>query len=149
MGTKIIFADDSREDFELIKLAFDEIGHKDEILWLKDGQEILDFFRARAHFASNENIEGRYLMIMDLNMPKLNGLEALAMLKSCDELRKIPIIMMTTSQSQLDLDKAYNAGANSFMLKSYDFSSLVEICQSIKNYWIDKALIPTVRIIGG
>lgn len=136
----LIITDDSKEDFELMKLALDEVGYTGKIVWLSDGEELINFLENKN--SDNAPLQGRYLILLDINMPKKNGIEALEYIKTKDHLRSFPCVMLTTSQSPFDVQRSYELGANSFLNKPFEFSSMIELFDSLKSFWLEKNLLP-------
>lgn len=143
---KIIIADDSREDVELMKIALQEIGHTGEVTWLKDGEMVVDYFKKSNDFKDREDSKANFLMLLDLNMPKKNGLEVLEVLRSEEGTKSLPIVMLTTSQSEQDTLKAYAAGANNYLIKPFDFDAIVELLKDLTHYWKNIAVTPALTI---
>lgn len=145
--TTILLAEDSEDDAEIIKsMIEDEVKISNEVVWLKDGADLMNFLHGKGPYDSRGEEEGRFLILLDLNMPKKNGIEFLKELHDDPELSRIPVIVFTTSQSPSDVADAYNYGAYSFIVKPFEYKNLVEIFSSIKEYWLNLVTIPKVTL---
>ena len=137
----ILVVDDDEEDVLLIKKAFEKASIIHRKIFLRDGQDLIDFLLKQGeHSESTETLPN--LIILDLNMPRKNGIEALKEIKSNYELQHIPIIMFTTSKKESDIQESYVFGANSFVSKPIDFEELIEKIRGIDDYWTDIATLP-------
>jgi len=137
----LIIVDDSKEDFELMEIALDEVGYQGKIEWLSDGEQIIKYLD-ESLTQPEKTLSGHYLILLDINMPKKTGLEALEYIKSNKKLKYLPCIMLTTSQAPSDIKKAYELGANSYLNKPFDFNSMIDLFQSLKSFWVDRNLLP-------
>jgi CheY-like chemotaxis protein len=140
----ILVTEDSVEDFELIKIAIQESGFKGNIEWFKNGEELLGYFKNSEAFKVLKT-RNKFISIIDINMPKKNGFEVLSEIKNDPKLKLIPCIMLTTSQSEEDIKKAYDLGANSFLTKPFELESMLELFKSIKSHWIDNSELPNLE----
>jgi len=140
----ILVTEDSIEDFELIKIAIQESGFNGNIEWFKNGEELLSYLRNSEAF-KNSKTRSKFISIIDINMPKKNGFEALSEIKNDPKLKLIPCIVLTTSQSEEDITKAYELGANSFFTKPFELNSMLELFKSIKSHWIDNTKLPNLE----
>jgi len=139
----ILMADDDPDDRMLMKEALKENNLPHLIVFVENGEELLDYLHGRGRFAE-EKARRPNLIILDLNMPKIDGREALGYIKSNFELRRIPIIVLTTSKAEEDIIKAYDLGVNSFICKPVRFEELVEIAREIGNYWFGTVALPKI-----
>jgi CheY-like chemotaxis protein len=138
----ILMADDDPDDRLLVKEALNEANfHTDNVRFVEDGDELLDFLLGRNKYSGTNKEELPGLILLDLNMPKKDGREALKEIKSNPDLRRIPVVVFTTSTSPQDIKTSYDCGANTFISKSGTFDTLVEIMKTIKNYWVEYALV--------
>lgn len=137
----ILMADDDPDDRMLMKEALEENNLSHFIDFVENGAELLDYLHKRGKF---ERVKTRKpdLIILDLNMPKIDGREALGYIKSHAELRRIPVIVLTTSKAEEDIIKAYDLGVNSFICKPVRFEELVEVAREIGNYWFGTVALP-------
>jgi CheY-like chemotaxis protein len=127
---EVLLIEDSQDDAELMIRALGaKLGNK--ITHLKDGQEAVDFF-----FGSERNQSLPSLILLDLKLPKVNGIEVLQQLKSNPATKKIPVVIMTSSKENQDLQRCYELGANSYVVKPTDFRAFVEATEGVGLYWI-------------
>lgn len=138
----ILMADDDSDDRMLVKEAFEESRLNNEIHFAEDGEQLIDYLFRRGDFAhlKGEPLPG--LILLDLNMPKKDGREALAEIKANPDLRRIPIVILTTSRAEEDILRTYDLGANSFITKPVTFESLVHVVQVLGNYWVEIVELP-------
>src|SRR3954463_90101 len=137
----ILMADDDADDRLLAKDALAECNLVNELLFVENGEELLDFLHRRGKF-SGSTIPRPGLILLDLNMPRKDGREALREIKLDPELRKIPVVVLTTSKADTDISKIYELGANSFISKPVTFDSLVNVMKIISSYWLGVVELP-------
>lgn len=131
----LIVAEDDLDDRVLLEDALAENDVPlDKILFVGDGQELIDTLSSVA--------EQPIIILLDLNMPRLDGREALRIIKSQSKYKQIPVLIFTTSNSQKDIDLTYYHGANSYFTKPISFGGLTEIVELIKKYWFEQASLP-------
>ncbi|MFN8286005.1 MAG: response regulator [Chitinophagales bacterium] len=128
---QVFMADDDKDDRFLMRMAFKEIGIPDSLLLFEDGVFLLEHLDA----AQNNGTQFPSLILLDLNMPRLNGLEVLEKIKSKADWRKIPVVIFSTSDRDVDVQRAYELGANSYITKPADFDRLTELVKCLHNYW--------------
>jgi CheY-like chemotaxis protein len=138
----ILVADDDSDDRMLALDAFRENRLTNEVRFVEDGEELMDFLKRKGKYASLAGSPLPALVLLDLNMPKKDGREALREIKADPELRRIPVVVMTTSREEDDVYRAYDLGVNSFITKPASFESLVEIVKSLADYWFDVVELP-------
>lgn len=138
----ILMADDDSDDRMLVKEAFEESRLNNDIHFVEDGEELLDYLFRRGKFADLKGAPLPGLILLDLNMPKKDGREALAEIKAHSDLRRIPIVVLTTSRAEEDILRTYDLGANSFITKPVTFESLVHVVQVLGNYWVEIVELP-------
>lgn len=109
---------------------------------VRNGEELLDYLYRRGKYADLQTSPRPGLILLDLNMPKKDGREALQEIKADPELRQIPIVILTTSQAEEDIYRTYDLGANSYITKPVTFNSLVEVMQSLGRYWFEIVDLP-------
>jgi len=134
---RILIADDDPEDRNLISEAFDiaEIPH--ELFFVKDGEELLDYLKRRKNYADASISKTPAIILLDLNMPRKDGREALNEIKSDPEINNIPVIVLTTSNYDEDIKKTYLMGVNGFITKPVTFTALVDAFKGVCSYWLD------------
>ena len=134
-------ADDDADDRLLAKDALAECKLNNELHFVENGEELLDFLNRRGKYAGS-TLPKPGLILLDLNMPRKDGREALREIKQDPELRKIPVVVLTTSKADTDISKIYDLGANSFISKPVTFDSLVNVMKIISNYWLGIVELP-------
>jgi CheY-like chemotaxis protein len=138
----ILIAEDDPDDRLIIQEAFSEIQVKNPLFFVENGEELLDYLKRRNRFTgiSEERLPG--LIVTDLNMPRKDGREALAEIKSDEELRKIPVVVLTTSTMEDDISLSYQSGVNSFITKPKTFKAFVDIIHTLTKYWLETVELP-------
>lgn len=137
----ILIADDDADDRMFLEQAMRQIGYDQTILFVEDGEELMEYLLRMGHY--NElNAPWPNMLILDLNMPRKNGFQALSEIKDNPKLRWLPVIVMTTSSAEEDILKTYNLGVNSFVTKPFNYNRLVEMVSTLKMYWIDTVKLP-------
>ena len=131
--------EDNPGDVRLAEEAFKENGIPHKLYAVKDGFDALDFLKRDGSYAEAPRPD---LILLDLNLPRKNGLEVLAIIKSDDELRQIPVVVLTTSDAEEDVRKAYNLYANCYIAKPIDLDEFFEVVKSIKEFWYRIAKLP-------
>jgi two-component system, response regulator len=137
----ILMADDDADDRLLAKDALAECKLNNELHFVENGEELLDFLNRRGKYVGS-TLPRPGLILLDLNMPRKDGREALREIKQDPELRKIPVVVLTTSKADTDISKIYDLGANSFISKPVTFDSLVNVMKIISNYWLGIVELP-------
>lgn len=140
----ILIADDDSDDREMIKEAFQENRLLNDLRFVGDGVELMSYLRRTGSF-NHENAPRPGLILLDLNMPKMDGREALREIKNDPELRTIPVVVLTTSKAEEDVYRTYNLGVNSFVSKPVKFDSLVRLTKDLGHYWFEIVQLPTPR----
>lgn len=135
----ILIADDDSDDCYLIRLAFEDCKIDNPIVFFQNGLEIVNYINE--HQQSEEKSVG--LIILDLNMPKMDGRETLSNLKSNPSWRKIPVVMMTTSKSLTDIDQCYELGVNSYITKPTSYDDLNDTIKTMVKMWLSYACLPS------
>jgi CheY-like chemotaxis protein len=140
-STLILMAEDDLDDRLLVQDALTESGCSLDLRFVSDGVELMDYLHQRNKFVSAPAPKPG-LIILDLNMPKKDGREALKEIKAEPELRRIPVVVLTTSTADLDVARTYGLGANSFISKPVAFDMLVKVMKSIGEYWFSVVVLP-------
>jgi len=138
----ILMAEDDSDDRLLAREAMNESGLAGELRFVVDGADLMDYLRHRNHFATAGTSPRPSLILLDLNMPRKDGCEALQEIKADPELRKIPVVIFTTSRADADISRLYALGANSFISKPTQFEALVRVMRAIGAYWLDVVVLP-------
>ncbi|MDG1432368.1 MAG: response regulator [Saprospiraceae bacterium] len=137
---QILIAEDNLADIELIKSAFDEINLFAEIIIVKDGQALLDFFE-------NDNIEKLALVLLDLNLPKIDGMDILKKFYNDKVLKKIPIVVFTSSNDYDKIITCYEYGANACIKKPDDISEFSKTIRATTNFWLEVNVLPSFNAV--
>ncbi|CAM2069273.1 Response regulator [Sulfidibacter corallicola] len=137
INVTFLMADDDRDDRDLTLRAFQKARIRNDLRFVEDGVELLDYLRRRGLYADPRDSPRPHLILLDLNMPRKDGREALAEIKADPELRRIPVVVLTTSEEEADILKSYDLGANSFISKPVSFDSLMRLLQDLDHYWLE------------
>jgi CheY-like chemotaxis protein len=137
----ILMADDDDDDYLLTKKALAESRLLNDLVRVKDGEELMDYLHRRGDYAAI-NAPRPGVILLDLNMPRKDGREALREIKSDDSLRNIPVVVFTTSKAEEDIYKTYQLGVNSFITKPVTFDNLTEVMRTLGNYWFEIVELP-------
>jgi CheY-like chemotaxis protein len=140
----ILYADDDAEDRMLVQDAMEEARVANDLHFVEDGEELMDYLHRRGKYThlAGEALPG--LILLDLNMPRKDGREALGEIKGDPKLRSIPIVILTTSKAEEDICRAYDLGVNSFIVKPVSFNSLVEVTRALTRYWFEIVELPAI-----
>jgi CheY-like chemotaxis protein len=139
----ILMADDDEEDRHMTQEAMAEAHLANELRFVVDGEELMDYLHRRGAYADGElEAPEPGIILLDLNMPKKDGREALAEIKSDPKLRRIPIVVLTTSRDEEDVLTTYDLGVNSFITKPVTFAGLVDVVRSFSQYWFEIVDLP-------
>lgn len=136
---EILLVEDNPADVLLTEEAFEEADFPYHLHHARDGLEALAFLRREETHASAPRPD---VILMDLNMPRMTGLEVLDILKMDDELRSIPVIMLTTSRAERDIWRSYNLHANAYIPKPVSISEFVDVIKSLGNFWFKRVALP-------
>jgi len=131
---RILLAEDSSEDAELVLEALAEYRIANTVLHVKDGEEALDYLYRRGAFANYPPIQPA-VVLLDLKMPKVDGTEVIKQLKNDPELKRIPVVVMTSSREERDLVNSYNLGANAYVVKPLNFHEFVDAVKQLGAFW--------------
>ncbi len=141
----ILVADDDPEDCMLISDAFKEGLLVNGLRFVGDGEELMDYLRRQGKYRDHSASPRPGIILLDLNMPKKDGREALKEIKSDPDLRSIPIVILTTSKEEEDILRSYDLGANSYITKPVTFPGLVSAIKSLGKYWLQIVELPQDR----
>lgn len=130
----ILYAEDNEDDIELTLAAFSECNLQNKIDVVRDGKQVLDYLNCEGNYAGREP-EKPILILLDIKMPKLDGIQALKIIKSNELLRTIPVVMLTASAMEKDLIESYELGANAYVIKPIDYSEFLEAVKKIGSFW--------------
>ncbi len=135
----ILLVEDSPEDFETTQRAFRRSGLKNPILRCADGDEALDFL---FHRGSHADAPRPGVILLDLNLPGTDGREVLSEIKASDDLKQIPVIVLTTSADERDVQACYQAGASSYIQKPVDVEGFMRAIERLNDYWFEVVILP-------
>jgi CheY-like chemotaxis protein len=138
----ILMADDDRDDREMAREAFQENHLANDIRFVQDGVELMDYLKRRGKYEDPAGSPLPGLILLDLNMPKKDGREALAEIKADPELQRIPVVILTTSKQEEDIYRSYQLHANSYITKPVTFEQLVQVVSALGKYWLEIVELP-------
>lgn len=141
----ILMAEDDADDRLLVQDAFAECGASDTVRFVADGEELVDYLLRRGKYEKASASPRPDLILLDLNMPRKDGREALKEIRSHLELRRVPVVVFTTSRADTDIDKVYELGANSFVTKPAGFEQLVTTVTKLTGYWFGTVELPALH----
>lgn len=141
----LLIAEDDADDRVMLQDAFLEAGLKARLLFVDNGEALLRYLHREPEYADPVLFPDPDLILLDLNMPRKNGREALSEIKGDERLRHIPTVVLTTSRADDDIAGCYATGANSYIVKPASFAELVEMAEVVKRYWQEKVDLPTSR----
>jgi CheY-like chemotaxis protein len=133
---EILFAEDSLDDAALTIRALKKSGFTNKLYHVKDGAEALDFLYCQGLYSSRNNTEKPKLILLDLKMPKISGLQVLEKIKSDPNLKSVPVVILTSSKENPDIEKSYSFGANSYIVKPVDSDNFFNAIKDIGLYWM-------------
>ena len=142
----ILLADDDEEDRMLAADALAESRVVNDLRFVDDGEELLDYLYHRGRYSTPGSSPMPGLILLDLNMPRKDGREVLREIKVDPELRRIPVVVLTTSKAEEDIYRTYDLGANSFITKPVSFDGLVAVMREIGRYWVEIVELPPEHI---
>ncbi len=138
----ILMADDDEDDLMLTRDAFVENRLVNELRFVRDGEELMDYLNHRGAF-NTQNAPIPDLILLDLNMPRKDGREALKEIKANPKFKRIPIVVLTTSKAEEDIVRSYELGVNSFITKPVTFDDMLRITKALGSYWFEIVRLPT------
>lgn len=144
-GKIILMAEDDADDRLLAHDALAECGLGEDLRFVENGEELLDYLLQRGKYDKQTPRPG--LILLDLNMPVKDGREVLQEIKTNAALRRIPVVVLTTSRADTDIDRIYNLGANSFITKPVRYDALVEVMRTISQYWLKTVELPAATAL--
>jgi CheY-like chemotaxis protein len=142
----ILLADDDPDDRLLTTQALEENRLANDLRTVDDGEELVEYLYRRGKYSAPGAAPRPGIILLDLNMPKKDGREALEMIKSDPALRQIPVVVLTTSKAEEDICRSYNLGVNSYITKPVTFDSLVEVMKTLGRYWFEIVELPPESI---
>ena len=133
---EILLVEDNPNDAELAMRALKAHNLANKLVWLKDGVEALDFIFAQGHYADRSIEDAPKVVLLDLKLPRVDGLEVLEKVKADKRTRTIPIVVLTSSSEERDIVTSYTQGANSYILKPVDFDKFINAVKEVGFYWL-------------
>ncbi len=134
-SVEILLVEDSHADAEMTQRTLKKRGIVNDIAWVRDGVEALDYLRCEGNFAGRKNGNPR-LVLLDLKMPRMDGLQVLKAMREDARTKWVPVVMMTSSREEGDLLKSYALGVNSYIVKPVDFEQFADTVAQIGMYWV-------------
>ena len=138
----ILLADDDADDRMMAADALEESRLANDVRFVEDGEELMDYLRRRGKYSDPAAAPRPGLILLDLNMPRKDGREALREIKAEPNLRTIPVVVLTTSKAEEDIYRTYDLGVNSFITKPVNFESLVGVMRALGKYWFEIVELP-------
>lgn len=138
----ILMADDDADDRLLAERALREYRLNNDIRFVEDGEELMDYLYRRGKYSAPGSAPVPGLILLDLNMPRKDGREALAEIKRDPVLHSIPVVVLTTSKAEEDIVRAYDLGVNSYITKPVSFQGLVDVMKTLSIYWFEIVKLP-------
>lgn len=142
ISVPILIAEDDEEDRMLVEEAMEESLLVNPLYFVQDGEEVMDFLYNKGKYTDKSQFPLPGLILLDLNMPKKDGRQVLGEIRQDPKLKKIPIIVLTTSKAEEDILRTYDLGVNSYITKPVTFDGLVEIVKNLGKYWFEIVTIP-------
>lgn len=139
----ILMAEDDPDDRLLAQEALEESLVANHLRIVENGEELMDYLKHRGKYSDPASAPRPGIILLDLNMPKMDGREALRAIRSDPELRSIPVVVLTTSRAEEDILRSYDEGANSYIIKPVTFEGLVEVMKTLRRYWFEIIELPT------
>jgi two-component system, response regulator len=138
----IVMAEDDADDRLLVKDALEECQWNVDLRFVENGEELLDYLLRQGKYRRSEESPRPRLILLDLNMPRKDGREVLREIRGHAELRRIPVVVLTTSRADTDIERVYELGANSFISKPVQFDGLVNVMRMLGQYWFKTVELP-------
>jgi CheY-like chemotaxis protein len=141
----ILMAEDDADDRLLVKDALSECGLADNLRFVEDGEDLMDYLLRRGKYKAPDAAPQPVLILLDLNMPRKDGREVLREIRAHPDLRRIPVVAFTTSKAETDVGSLYDLGVNSFICKPVAFEALVNVMTTLGRYWFGIVELPGVQ----
>ena len=132
----ILFVEDNMAHAELVLRTIEDKWSASRVHHVQDGEAALDYLYQREAYSDYENCPRPHLILLDLRLPRIDGLEVLREIKHCDKLKSIPVVILSTSQSEADVKRAYDYRANSYLVKPLDFTAFDKMMNQLGSYWL-------------
>ncbi len=138
----ILLVEDNPADVKITQRALKESGLSVELIVVRDGQEAVEYLTRQGAHADDPAWRRPDLILLDMNLPRLDGRDVLLKLRSLADYRIVPVVVLTTSRRPQDIERMYSSGANTYIEKPADFPRFVQVLRTIHEYWLDTALLP-------
>ena len=139
---RILVAEDDPQDAFFLKREFGKAGIPISLHFVQDGQEVIDYLEGKGIFADRQTYPMPDLVLLDLKMPRLNGFDVLGWLRKQAGLKRLPVIIFSSSAELTDINRAYDLGANSYLVKPHAVEELSALVNRLKTYWVDSNIMP-------
>jgi len=140
----ILVAEDDMDDKFMLQTIFEDSGNSDLLEFVENGLELINYLD---HINKNEDtLFYPHFILLDLNMPKMDGRQALKELKNHSAYKKIPVIIFSTTKNEVEINRCYELGANSYIVKPYNYKDLTQIMDTVNSYWLKTAEIPDIKL---
>jgi len=140
----LLLVEDNEDDYEATLRSLRRNHVLNPVQWCRSGRDALDYMLREGHYAGTQDA-GPSLVLLDLNMPGIDGRQVLVYMKNNPDLRHIPVVILTTSSSPTDIDQCYAIGASTYIQKPVSFEGLTEAIRAMKDYWLGVAILPTPK----
>lgn len=144
----ILLAEDDPNDVLLIQRAFQKAGFQDVLKVVRDGEQAIQYLSGSGNYADRKRFPLPFLLLLDLKMPGTDGFEVLQWVRGDRDLKRLLVIVLTSSNLQSDVDRAYDLGANSYLVKPVEFQEMVNMIQRFEVYWTEINRTPTQPVQG-
>ena len=141
-SVKILLVEDNVQDIEITQRAFAKGRVRNELTVVRDGEEAIDYLYHRGKYQDPATSPRPGMILLDLNLPKVGGLEVLQQIKKDDQLKQIPVIVLTVSQREEDVVRSYDLGVNTYIQKPVEFDNFMRVVNAVHEYWILIATLP-------
>lgn len=141
--TTVLLADDDAEDRDFTRRALERTRLGADVRIVEDGAEVMDYLKHRGAYDDGTSSPRPALLLLDLRMPKKDGFTVLAEIRHDEQLRSLPVVVLSTSSAEVDVDRSYELGANSFLTKPVTFPELVDAMTTLGRYWFEHAALPS------
>src|SRR5258706_1358756 len=138
----VLLVDDREDDILLTQQAFDRAEVANQLFVVRDGEEAISYLEGTGKFSNRAEFPLPHLVLLDVNLPKLDGFEVLQWIRAHPELKSLRVVMLTTSDQMTDIDKAYEMAVNSYVVKPIKFKSLVELVGILMRFWFENSRAP-------
>ena len=139
----ILLVEDDPNDVLLIQRAFQKAGLRNALKVVRDGEQAIDYLSGKGNYSQRDRFPLPFLLLLDLKMPGTDGFEVLQWVRSEPSLKRLLVVVLTSSNLQADVDRAYESGANSYLVKPVEFDEMVNMIQRFEAYWTEINRVPT------